>query len=491
MKILEIILSVANFVTFLTLVIHRFPRIRWTYYAAPATLLIAALQMLVEGTPWQMIPAYILTIILFWIWLLGIVSSGDIHVNRVVHFLGVGVGFLVLVISIALPILLPVFHFPKPTGAYAIGTLTYHWIDMSRPELFTEDTNDHRELMVQVWYPSKKEPSGSHAPYIQDADAITPAIGELLHLPKFVFSHLKYVTTNAVASAPITDDKSSYPVLIYLTGINGFRSISTFQIEELVSHGYIVVGIDQPGNAPSVSFPDGKQILGLSRNEILPLIMQSENPQPKAPTLYGKTLPDGIIPYYAQDASFAIDELTGLNKSDPNHILTGRLDLDHVGVFGISLAGMNAAEACLQDPRFKACLIMDVNMTADVVKSGLKQPTMFISRNAEMMRLEAWSEKDITQTLTNMRTVYENLPNGGYYVEIPKMFHVNFTDFPYWSPIMSQLGMTGPINGQRGFDIINAYTLAFFDKELKGSESSFINELSEQYPEVKVETHNQ
>jgi len=79
---------------------------------------------------------------------------------------------------------------------------------------------------------------------------------------------------------------------------------------------------------------------------------------------------------YAQDASFALDELTELNKSDPNHILTGRLYLDHVGVFGISLGGM--------------------------------------------MRLEGWSEEDITQTLTNMRTVYENLPNEGYYVEIPK-----------------------------------------------------------------------
>ena len=33
----------------------------------------------------------------------------------------------------------------------------------------------------------------------------------------------------------------------------------------------------------------------------------------------------------SQDASFALDELTGLNKNDPNHILTGTLELDHVG----------------------------------------------------------------------------------------------------------------------------------------------------------------
>ena len=488
MKILEIILSLANFVTFLTLVIPRFRAIRWTYYAAPTALLVGALQMVVEGTPWQMIPAYILTIILFLIWLLGILIPGGIHVKRVVAFLGAGVGLLMLVISVALPIILPVFQFPKPTGPHAIGTLTYHWVDMSRPELFTEDPNDHRELMAQVWYPAENKPSSPRAPYIQDADSVTSSIGRLLNLPEFIFSHFKYVTTNAVASAPITYDKSSYPVLIYLTGINGFRSINTFQIEELVSHGYIVVGIDQPGNAPSVSFPDGQQIFGWSRNEILPLIMQSENAQTKAPTLYGKILPDGIIPYYAQDASFALNQMTGLNKSDPNHILTGRLDLGHAGVFGISLGGMNGAQASLKDPRFKACLIMDVNMTADVVKSGIQQPSMFITRDAETMRLEGWAEKDITQTLTNMRTVYESLPSDGYYVEIPKMFHVNFTDLPYWSPIVSQLGMTGPINGQRGFDIVNAYSLAFFDKELKGQSSSLLNGLSKQYPEVNFET---
>ena len=54
--------------------------------------------------------------------------------------------------------LVPIFHFPKPTGSYAIGTVTYHWVDLSRPELFTTDPNDHRELMAQVWYPAKNEP---------------------------------------------------------------------------------------------------------------------------------------------------------------------------------------------------------------------------------------------------------------------------------------------------------------------------------------------
>jgi hypothetical protein len=135
-------------------------------------------------------------------------------------------------------------------------------VDTSRPELFTTDPNDHRELMAQVWYPAKPEPLARRAPYIQDADVVTPALALLTHFPGFLFSHFKYVTTNAVASAPIPDSSSSYPVLIYLTGLDGFRAVSTFQIEELVSHGYIVVGLDQPGAVAMVRFPDGRQISG-------------------------------------------------------------------------------------------------------------------------------------------------------------------------------------------------------------------------------------
>ena len=87
-----------------------------------------------------------------------------------------------------------------------------------------------------------------------------------------------------------------------------------------------------------------------------------------------------------------------------------------------------------------------------------------------------------------MRAVYERLPGDGYYLQMPGMFHVNFTDFPYFSPITSQLGLTGPVDGQRGFDIVNAYSLAFFDHELKGQPAPLLEGPAEEYPEVQFET---
>lgn len=492
MRPFETLLVFANVLTFFVLAVPQVHAVRWTGYVALIALLLTIAQMLVEGVRWQMVPAYSLTATFVLIWLLGLIIPGGLQVNRLGSVLAIGLGIVVLILSTGLPIVFPVFHFPKPTGPYAIGTVTYHWIDTSRPELFTPDPNDRRELMAQVWYPSRNELSALRAPYIQDAAGVTPAMADVTHLPRFLFTHFKYVTTNAVASAPIADSQSSYPVLIFLSGLDGFRAVNTYQIEALVSHGYIVVGLDQPGAVAMVRFPDGRQLPGWPKDEIHSLIMQSVEPQATVPTLYGTALPDGIIPYFAQDVSFTLDQLMAFNTDDPHHILTGRLDLGDAGTFGISLGGMIAAEACAQDRRLQACLIMDVYIPADAVKTGLQQPSMFITRDADTMRLErqrfgGWTEHDIALTLNTIRTVYENLPGDGYYLQIPHMFHLNFTDFPYWSPITSLIGLTGPINGQRGFDIINAYSVAFFDRHLKSHSATRFDGLTKQYPGAPFE----
>src|SRR6266540_3180417 len=280
MRPIEILLVVANLLTFFVLVIPPLRAVRWMGYAAVIALLIAGMQVLVEGYRWQMIAAYALSGLFFLVWLrqtivpAGTALGGGLD-NRLAAGLAVGLGVLGLAVSIVLPIILPVFGFPPPTGPYAIGTLTYHWVDAHRPEVFTADPNDHRELTVQIWYPAKADASSPRAPWVQDAGALAPALARLFHVPEFTFGYWKYVTSNAIPSAPVADDQPSYPVLIFLHGFNGFRQQNTFQVEELVSHGYIVAGIDQPYAAAAVVFPDGRQVEGWDRAHLAPLVNQS------------------------------------------------------------------------------------------------------------------------------------------------------------------------------------------------------------------------
>ncbi len=472
MRPIEALLILTNLLTFFALALPLPSALRWMRYVAVIALLIAITQVLVEGPRWQMLPAYVLTIILFLIWLLGIVIPDGIQVNRLASILGVVVGVLVLGISVALPILLPVFHFPKPTGPYAIGTVTYHWVDTSRYEDFGLDRNAHRELMVQLWYPARNEPSAPRAPYLQNPEELATS-ARLSHLPDFIFNHFKYVTTNAIPSAPVADAEPSYPVLIFMSGRGGYRQSNTFQIEELVSHGYIVAAIDQPYASSGVVFPDGRLVTMDPR--------MFDPARPGHPEFLDRA---GVIPYLAQDVSFTLDQLAALNQADPNGVLTRRLDLQREGVFGVSLGGIAAGEACWREPRLQACLDMDAAMPADVVQSGLRQPAMFISREAKWMQLEGWVQADIDETQTTMRAVYDSLPGDGYLVLVPGMYHVNHSDAPYFSPVGSLIGFTGPIDGQRGLDIIKAYSLAFFDKELKGQPSPLLNGPSRQFSEV-------
>ncbi len=506
MRPLEILLVSLNALSLGTLLIPQRAWVRRVSYAVFLTLVIAAIQVLVEGSRWQMVPAYILTISLSTTSTLRIILPAKKQISqklakRLVTGGSISIGILLCIVSLVLPILLPVFHLRTPSGPYQIGTVTYHWTDSSRREIFSKNPADRRQLVAQVWYPVKCDQSSARAPYVDDAAAMSAGLTHalsssgLLKLPSFFFDYFKYVRTQAIPDAPVATDKASFPVLIYVTGLDGFRQASMFQVENLVSHGYIVAGLDQPYTCAAVTFPNGQVIQGLSKAQIQPLIDQSISPADEAPKLNGQPLTRGIVPYLAQDVIFTLNQLVVLNSSDPNGILTSHLDLKHVGVFGVSLGAMVAAEACHEDLRFSACLMMDAAMPADVVKSGLKQPGMWLTRPASDMRLErarsgGWSEKAIQQTLSTMQAVYAKArPGTGYYVSISGMFHVNFTDAPYWFPFGSQLGLTGPIDGQRGFDIVNAYTLAFFDRFLKGKKSPLLAGLSKKYPEVDVSTH--
>ncbi len=423
--------------------------------------------------------------------------SGARHrILRLSLALAVGSGALALVIFVALRIMLPVFHFPAPSGPYAIGTLTYHWVDTDRSDVFSADARARRELMVQIWYPAeaaKIQPSFP-ARYVHDADALAVALSTLKKMPTTLFGQLKYVTSHATLGAPVAHAKPNYPVLIFLEGAIGFRQMNTFQVEALVSQGFFVVAIDQPHTAAVVVFPDGRAVGALPLDQMMPLIHQSHTPALIAPMFNGRAFDKGIVPYLAADVGFTLNQLSALNQADPNAILTGRLDLLSVGAFGISLGGIVGGEACRIEPRLRACLFMDAPMPVDVVKAGLQQPALWITRDAETMRLErrrsgGWTEADISEHQTSMRTAFARSKSAGYFLQVPGMFHVNLTDIPYWSPVLPWLGITGPIDAERAHNIINAYSLTFFNQHLLGREEALNDALGRQFPEVIFDAH--
>ncbi|OZM83968.1 hypothetical protein [Pseudonocardia sp. MH-G8] len=422
-------------------------------------------QLLVDGSRWQLVPAYALTGLLALAWLVR--TAAPRRVAGRGAGIAAGVGVLVLAVAIALPVAAPVFALPTPTGPYAIGTRTYHWVDTTRADVFTAEPDDRRELVVQLWYPATAVPSAPRAPYVRDAGVLGP-LARLMGLPEFVLRHFEHVRTHAVADAPVADG-GRYPVLLFSHGRGGYRQHNTAQVEELASHGYVVATIDHPHAAAGVAFPDGR-VVGMD------------------PRMLDRTFIDGVIPFLAQDASFTLDRITALDRADPDGELTGRLDLEHVGMFGVSLGGAVTGETCHRDARLRACLPIDVFLPADVVADGLRQPVMWITRDAATMQREGWSQSDVEETHSTMRAVFARLPGAGYEVLVPGMFHTDFSDFPLVSPFLQPAGLSGTVGAQRAISIVNTYSRAFFDTHLKGVHAPLLDGPSPQFPEVLLET---
>jgi len=480
MRPFEILLLIIDFLAFFSWVIPLPASVRWIRLFAPAALLAAIVQVLVEGSRWQMIPGYVLAGLFCLVWLVQVVAPAGLDAGRLwIRIPLIGLSILLLAIATGLPLAFPVFRIPQPTGPYAIGTLTYYWVDRNRPEIFTAATNDRRELVGQLWYPAVDAPSAPRAPYIPNARALAP-LARMIHLPGFFMDQLKYVKTHAIPAAPAAAGPSPDPVLIFSAGRGGFRQESTRMFEELVSHGYIIAAIDSPYASSGVVFPDGRLVT------IDPRLLPGPSGGFPADLNFYDTV---VVPYLAQDVRFTLDQLAALNQADPNGILTGRMDLQRIGMLGPSLGGLVGAEACYQDPRLKALLAMDVQMPDDVVLGGLQQPTMFISREAQWMKMEGWYPGSIDETQYTIRAVFEHLPGDGYLVLVPGMFHANFSDAAYYSPLMQRLGILGPIDGKRSNRILDAYTLAFFDQYLKGQPAALLDGPSEQFPEVSFALH--
>jgi hypothetical protein len=85
----------------------------------PLEMLLVAAD--VEGPRWQMAPAYALAGLFFLVWLLRTVKpagrpAGGTRNRRLGAGLGIGLGVLGLAVAVALPMVLPAFGFPHPTG---------------------------------------------------------------------------------------------------------------------------------------------------------------------------------------------------------------------------------------------------------------------------------------------------------------------------------------------------------------------------------------
>lgn len=359
---------------------------------------------------------------------------------------------------------------PAPTGPYSVGTLSRHLVDEARPETFTEATDDHRELMIQFWYPAEATEGTETAPYLPANPEVRRAMfAQVMMPPARVDETMGTWRTRSVEGASVATAQPKYPVVIFSHGFGGFRTQNISQMEELASRGFIVVAIDHTFCAAAVEFPGGR---------VVPFADEFKQRQDPDREAVDKQY-DGLALLWAADASFVLDELERINGSDGDP-LAGRLDLERIGMFGHSFGGATSGQMCLRDPRVKCGINMDGRPYGDARKEGVRQPFMVMrvvrdKADPALLAMGGITEEQYFAIVKAMNAELDMIAQSapeGYMLTISDMDHFNFSDFPYiaeLSPVRKSL--VGDIDPARGGKIIMDYLLAFFGKYLMNEDA--------------------
>lgn len=424
--------------------------------------IILILHLIIDGWRWQMVPAYVLVLLL--IGRLKVLQSNDFVKLNFKRAIGYFFIIVLLITGWVLPNILPVFDLPQPSGKYQIGTKMIH-IKTDGEEVITEDPTDKREFMVKVWYPATVDVDAHESEEYADY-AGRSGFASGYGFPKSTLHYLDYVKTHVYAEVPVAS--GSFPVLIFS---HGFATIPTGYyalLSEIASQGYVIININHTYESLGTSFPDGR-IAYFDRafnakntanfhEEVGPVIEAFKNG-----LSYEERHPivrKGVKAYFegrtqnrwAQDVISVLDLLEGWNQSG---FLRGRLALDKIGTFGHSVGGGTAGNVAMKDQRIKAAVNLDGIHWGNQIDTLYHIPYLFVSAD--------WPEEheDISSH------VHINKGSDYFYeAKILKSGHPNFMDIPFMVPVKSLTG-NGDIDAELGIEIATKLVTAFFDKHLK------------------------
>ncbi len=441
---------------------------------------IFVLHLIIEGARWQMSPGYLMILgVLFLLWKQPI----KVNMNLLVKiFITTGFG-IVLMLGWFLPIILPVFKLPTPTGNLEIGSKYIH-IKTDRPELITLDKDDKRELMIKAWYPAQIA-NESKENYLDKGSRL--GFAEKYSLPGWSMDYLDLIKTSTYKSPEVANGK--FPVLIFSHGHYSKAFGYYALIEEIVSQGYIVLNINHTYESTGSIFPDGDLKLynttydSLNNNQKMAEMAWNatqEFKRAESTKEEYKAIKDLMEDYIAaesikrwsKDISSVIDHLENEESFTflRNHIINS-----NIGVFGHSHGGAAAGQVLLEDKRVKAAINMDGTQWGPMVHSTLDKPFAYISSD--------WPEE---QPNFN-KHAFRNKSNADFYnIEIENSGHSNFMDIPLMVNFAA-VNEAGSIDPLKAYKVANSLIIQFFDKYLL-NKSIDILEMENEFTGIKIES---
>ena len=200
-------------------------------------------------------------------------------------------------------------------------------------------------------------------------------------------------------TAPISDAKEKYPVILFSHGLCGYEMENTVLCADLASFGNVVVSVGHPKGSKIVTYTDGSIF---------------EDPEPFKSIRHKL---DTVEPLWYENFLAAIGMLEEMNRTDP--FWKERLDFSSLGIVGDSFGGCCGIAAALKDGKLHYAVNLDGGLFVPMTYTFPEKPILVLCSSINFL-----SHRSLTR-------------NGCTHVEVKKyrkIVHYEFSDGVYLGP---------------------------------------------------------
>jgi dienelactone hydrolase len=273
--------------------------------------------------------------------------------------------------------------------------------------------------------------------------------------PLFLEARLPVCSDHSGNCSPLDDP----PILLFSPGYSIPRLYYNVLASAIASEGFMVITIDDPGDANIITYPNGHAVYN--------------NDTTQSTLAFKEHLPIRVA-----DASFVLDQLS--NATAIAELLPQRgprpFSTDRVAMLGHSLGGVAAVLAAGQDLRLRGAINWDGTFVEPPPPSGVSQPVLLMSHGyADSSWPAAWP-------LLKGPKLWVNIANTTHetFSDVPTLLQAAGQSTAPWADL---LGTIAPAEMVR---ILVAYTTAWMNGAFTGKEGGPLLQGQERgkFPEV-------
>ena len=322
------------------------------------------------------------------------------------------------------------------------------------------------DVAAIAWYPAAAA-AGTPAPYLREG------LGEAQNFSRLFnrgnangFDALAGVRTHAVLDARVAEAPARLPLLLFSHGYTGIPSSYTALLEDLASHGFVVISIiHRPDATLGMLDAAGTMRQGIRdvfgewarEDETMATVTAASDDAVRRRLLRGylEALPNTtrVIDRWVAETRLVLDRLPP--------VLAARVDATRVGAFGHSMGGVASGQFCLEDRRCAAAANLD----------GIPQYGSLIDRPMGKPLLMVYAARP--GRLGASDAIYRRAATPYIRADVRDTLHTDFSDMVFWPPLRERKTV-GAIEPQHATLVTRRLVREFFDQTLRGRRSRLL-----------------